>query len=132
MLVLNASIRPLIQLRTAAGIEMESVTRGPAELLDDQAERIEIMLLPDPNAPQLKKEKINSPFRLLAATYAFKVINKFGNGTTQRGLQKQYQVKAKQLAVCITGKKYLGRTDKKSVSRKCKTKDDKSGPSTQN
>ena len=83
MLVLKASIRPLIQLRTAAGIEMESVTHGPAELPDDQAERIEIMLLPDPNAPQLKKEKINSPSRLLAATYAFKVINKFGKGTTQ-------------------------------------------------
>ena len=70
MLVLNASIRPLIQLRTAARIEMESVTRGPAELPDDQAERIKIMLLPDPNTPQLKKEKINSPSRLLAATYA--------------------------------------------------------------
>ena len=44
MLVLKASIRPLIQLRTAAGIELESFTGAPAELLDDQDERIEIML----------------------------------------------------------------------------------------
>ena len=57
MLVLKASIRPLIQLGTAARIEMESVTCRPAELPDDQVERIEIMMLPDPNAPQLKKKK---------------------------------------------------------------------------
>ena len=83
MLVLKASIRPLIQLRTAASMEMESVSPRPAELPDDQSERIEIMLLPDPNTPHLKKEKINSPSRLLTATYAYKLINKFGKGTTQ-------------------------------------------------
>ena len=118
ILVLKASIRPLIQLRTAAGIELESFTGAPAELPDDQDKRIEIMMFPDQNAPLLKKENINSPSRLLAATYTFKIINKFGKGVTQRGLQEKYQVKAKQLAACITGRKYLGGTDKKSVLRK--------------
>ena len=118
ILVLKASIRPLIQLRTAAGIELESFTGAPTELLDDQDKRIEIMMFPDQNAPLLKKENINIPSRLLAATYAFKIINKFGKGGTQRGLQERYQVKAKQLAACITGRKYLGGTDKKSVLRK--------------
>ena len=130
MLVLKASIRPLIQLRTAAGADIEAVTRRPAELPDDQVERIEIMMFPDPNAPRLKKEKINSPSRLLAATYTFKVTNKFGKGTMQRGIQEHYQVKAKQLAVCVTGRKYLGGTDKKSVSRKRKAQDNETGPST--
>ena len=118
ILVLKASIRPLIQLRTAAGIELESFTGAPAELPDDQDERIEIMMFPDQNAPLLKKENINSPSRLLAATYTFKIINKFRKGVTQRGLQEKYQVKAKQLASCITGRKYLGGTDKKSALRK--------------
>ena len=38
MLLLKTSIRPLIQLRTAAGIELESLTDAPAELPDDQDE----------------------------------------------------------------------------------------------
>ena len=118
ILLLKASIQPLIHLRTAAGTELESFTGAPAQLPDDQDERIEIMLFPDQNAPLLKKENINSPSRLLAATYAFKIINKFGKGVTQRGLQERYRVKAKQLAMCINGRKYWGRTDKKSIVRK--------------
>ena len=130
MLVLKASIRPLIQLRTTAGLDIEAVTNRPTELPDDQAERIEAMMFLDTNMPRLKKEKINSPTRLPVATYAFKIINRFGKGTTQQSLQERYQVKAKQLAACITRRKYLGGTDKKSVSRKCKAQDNETGPST--
>ena len=82
------------------------------------------MIVPDPEASHLKKEKINSPTRLLAATYAFKTLNRFGNGTTQRRMQEQYQVRAKQLVACITGRKYLGGTDKKSIAKKHKAQDD--------
>ena len=113
MLVLKASIRPLIQLRTAAGADIEATTSRPTELPKKQADRIEILITPDPNTPQLKKEKVNSPTRLLAATYTFKFVNTFADGTTQRGLQEWYQVKAKQLATCITGRKYMGGTDRK-------------------
>ena len=88
MLVLKASIRPLIQLRTAAGADIEAATGRPMELPEKQAERIEMLILPDPNTPQLRKEKINSPTRLLAATYTFKIVNTFGEGTTQQGLQE--------------------------------------------
>ena len=113
MLVLKASIRPLIQLGTAAGADIEAATGRPTELPKEQAERIEMLILPDPNTPQLRKEKINSPTRLLAVTYTFKIVNTFGEGTTQQGLQERFQVKAKQLATCITGRKYMGGTDHK-------------------
>ena len=113
MLVLKSSIRPLIQLRSTAGVDMEATTSKPTELPENQAERLEILITPDPNAPQFKKEKINSPTRLLAATYSFKIVNTFADGKTQRGLQERYQVKAKQLAACITGQKYLGGTERK-------------------
>ena len=113
MLVLKSSIRPLIQLRSTAGVDMEATTSKPTELPEKQAERIEMLITPDPNAPQFKKEKINSPTRLLAATYSFKIVNTFADGKTQRGLQERYQVKAKQLAACITGRKYLGGTERK-------------------
>ena len=113
MLVLKASVRPLIQLKTKAGLDIEATTSKPKDLPEEQATRIELLATPDPDTPPLKNEKINSSTRLLAATYAFKMINTFSDGTTQRGLQERYQVKAKQLATCITGKKYMGGTDRK-------------------
>ena len=75
-----------------------------------------ILLTPDPWATLLQREKPNSATRLLAATYTYKILNTFGPGTTQRGLQETYQVKAKQLATCITGHKYLGGADRKMKS----------------
>ena len=68
MLVLKASVRPLIQLRTAAGADIEAATSRPTELPEKQAERIEMLIVPDPNTPQLRKEKVNSQTRLLVAT----------------------------------------------------------------
>ena len=124
MLVLKASIRPLIQLRTSAGVDITATTSKPKELPEEQAERIEILITPDPDTPQLKREKVNSPTRLLVATYTFKIMNTFSDGTTQQGLQERYQVKAKQLATCITGKKYMGGMD-----RKRKTSRSDEGPS---
>ena len=105
-------------------MDIEATTSKPKELPEEQAERIEILITPDPNTPQLKKEKVNSPTRLLVATYTFKIVNTFSDRTTQRGLQESYQVKDKQLATCITGKKYMGGTD-----RKRKTSGSDEGPS---
>ena len=113
MLVIKANIRPLIQLNTAAGLNTATATSRTPDLPQNQAERIELMIVPDPEASRLKKEKINSPTRLLVSTYAFKTLNRFGNGTTQRRMQEQYQVTAKQLVACITRRKYLGGTDNK-------------------
>ena len=113
MVVLKASVRPLIQLQTKAGLDIEAMTSKTQELPNEQTTRIELLATPDPNTPPFKNEKINSSTRLLAATYAFKMINAFGNGLTQRSLQEKYHVKAKQLAACITGRKYWGGTDRK-------------------
>ena len=114
MLVIKANIRPLIQLNVAAGLNIATATSRTPDLPHNQAERIELMIVPDPEASRLKKEKINSPTRLLVSTYAFKTLNRFGNGTTQRRMQEGYQVTAKQLVACITRRKYLGGMDKKS------------------
>ena len=45
-------------------------------------------------------------------------------------MQEWYQVRAKQLAACITGRKYLGGMDKKYIAKKCKAQDDEPEPST--
>ena len=70
MLVLKASVRPFIQLKTKAGLDIEATTSKPKDLPEEQAKRIEILVTPDPDTPPLKNEKVNSPTRLLAATYA--------------------------------------------------------------
>ena len=82
------------------------------------------MLTPDPKASLLCKEKINSTTSLLAATYTFKILNKFRHGTMQKQIQEDYQVKPKQLSLCLTGRKYLGGSDRKAIARKQKASDE--------
>ena len=114
--IVQASIRPLVQLTTPVALETLHGTKDPQELPEDKPERVKILLTPDAQATLLQRKKPNSPTRLLAATYAYKILNKFGSGTTQRALQETYHVKAKQLATCITGRKYLGGADRKRKS----------------
>ena len=81
-------------------------------LPDDQEERVELLLLPTPMARTLCDKNINSPTRLLVATWAYRVSNVFGKGSTQRKIQELYSVQAKQLSACITGREYLGGVDR--------------------
>ena len=130
MVVLKASIHPLIQLNVAAGLGETTTTRVQTKLPEDQVERVKMMMTLDPNAALLAKEKTNIPTQLLPVTFAFKVLNKFGNGTTQRKIQEMYLVKAKQLAASITRKKYLGGADWKALAKKRKALDDNPEAST--
>ena len=130
MAVMKASIRPLIQLNATAGLDVTTAASISLELLDDQAEWVRIMITLDPEAPLLRTEKINSPTQLLAATYTFKILTKPSNRTTQKKVQEVYQVRAKQLAACITGRKYLGGVDRKAMAKKRKAPDDVPEPST--
>ena len=131
MIIIKASIRPLIQLNTLARLDTATTANKPSELQEEQTERVKLMLAPDPGASLLKKEKMNSATRLLAATYAFKILTKFGNGTTQRCMQEEYQVRPKQLSLCLTGRKYLGGTEKRAIAKNRKASDDPE-PSTSN
>ena len=111
--VLRASTRPLIQVKTTSAFIEPDVPSKTTELPEDLEERVELLMMPNPTARSLKDEKINSPTRLLAATWAYRISNVFGRGTTQRKIQEVYSVWAKQLAACIMGRKYLGGTDRK-------------------
>ena len=124
MIIIKASIRPLIQLNAMAGLDATTTASKPSELPEEQTECVKLMLTPNPEVSLLKKDKINSAIRLLAATYTFKILTKFGNGTTQRRKQAEYQVGLKQLALCLTGRKYLGGTDRRAMVKKCKALDD--------
>ena len=110
--IIQASIRPLIQLKALTPLETTTTQKKSEELPDEQEERVKMLLTSDPQAPLLCKEKANSETRLLAATYTFKILSRFGTGTTQKQMQETYLVKAKQLSSCLTGRKYLGSSDR--------------------
>ena len=108
MMVLKASIRPLIQIKPSSALIESDTAVGAHELPDDPEKRVEKLMIPDPASKSLWDEQINSPTRLLVAAWAFRIINIYGKGTTQKKMQDSYGIKAKQLAACITGRKYLG------------------------
>ena len=113
MTILDASIRPLIEIKTTTAWKPRDTPEKKGILPDVPEKRVELLLLPTPTARTLRDEKINSPTRLLVATWAYRVSNVFGKGSTQRKIQEVYSVRAKQLSACITGRKNLGGADRK-------------------
>ena len=83
MTMLEASTRPLIQIKTTSAFNPPNVPSKTSELPDDPEERVELLMMPNPTAGSIKDEKINSPTRLLATMWAFRVSNIFSKGTTQ-------------------------------------------------
>ena len=130
-IVLQSTIKPLITLKTLPKyVEQVAAHEKPEGHTEDRKSEVIQMITPDASFHIIRKEEANSPTRLLAAVFAFKIINKFGGGTTQRKMQEIYNVKAKQLATCITGRKYLGGTKKKGRKRKLSGESEQ--PSTSN
>ena len=80
-------------------------------------------MIPDASADSIKKEINNSLTRLLAATLAFQLLKRFGQGTTQKNTQELYEVKPKQVALCITGCKYLGGVDRRARKRRASSEE---------
>ena len=114
LLLLKTTIRPLIQVNTIAGF-LDEPRAGTSEkgILESEDDKILNTMTPAPSSELLKKEKVNSPFRLMAATLAFKILNNFTSCTTQKKIQERYDVKPKQLALYLTGRRYLGGSDRK-------------------
>ena len=113
MTILEASTRPLIQIKTTSAFKPPDISGKMGELPDDLEERVELHMMPNPEAKPIKDEKVNSPTRLLAAMWAYRISNIFGKGTMQCKIQELYSMRAKQLAASIMGRKYLGGADKK-------------------
>ena len=122
--IIQASIRLLIQLKMLTALETTTTPKKPRELPDEREERVKLMLTPNPQAPLLCKEKANSETGLLTATYAFKILNRFGASTTQKQMQETYLVKPKQFSSCLMGRKYLGSSDRWVKARKRKSLDE--------
>ena len=89
-----------------------------SRLPETRDDRVCTTMIPAPLAKTIKNKKVNSPTRLLAATLAFKILNKFADGITQSRMQERYNIRPKQLALYLTGRRYLGGRTEKEEFRK--------------
>ena len=103
MTILDASIRSLVQIRSTDTFKLRSTEEKAPSPPEDLEDRVEMLMVPDLMANTLKNEKINSTTRLLVATWAHRVSNVYGKGSTQRKIQEVYSMRAKQLSAYITG-----------------------------
>ena len=99
------------------------------ELLEDNHQRVKLTMIPDPMMETMRHESVNSPTCLLVATLAYKMLKKFGDSTTQKEMHEKYGVRPKQLALYITGRKYLGGMDRKALAKKWRATNDEPEPS---
>ena len=123
--LLRASIRLLVQLNMVPGLFDEPIkSQQRMGLPDDKSAQVKITMIPVATSMEIAHEKPNSMMCLLAATFAFKILKKYGESATQRELQLMYQVRPKQLALCIMGHRYWGSADHRVLARKQKAADD--------
>ena len=119
VLLLKSSIRPLVQLNVAPGLfEEAKLGRQKMELPKEQHRQVKLTMILTATSGRLTQEKPNSITRLLATTVSFKILNHFADCTTQWEQQETYGVRPKQLALCITGRKYMGGKDNTTLERK--------------
>ena len=99
---------------------MESTSQRKKKDLPDEIEsRVNLTLLPNPEADSLKRESATSPTLLLAGIIYYQVKKNLGGGCTQLVLTSKFGLKPKIVSLCITGKKYRGGKDTiKATKRK--------------
>ena len=121
MTIMKYAVRPIIQVEGSVGT-MEKVTRKKKDLPEEITTRVNLTLLPNPNAESLKWEHKSSPTKLLAGVIYYLIRKNFGGGCTQTLVISHFNSKPKNVALCITGQKYLGGKDKQ-LATKHKTTD---------
>ena len=111
----------MIQLEGTLGAKQGQRTSAKRrDLPEELASRVNLTLLPSPEAETLKRETVSSSTRLLARIIYFQIKKHLGGGCTQIYATTKFGLKPKMVALCLTGRKYLGGRDKKSTT-KCKS-----------
>ena len=120
MTIIKFAMRPLVQLEGTLGRMGEKTTRRRRKDLPDKIEnRVNLTLLPNPDADSLKRESASSPTLLLVGIIYYQIKKNLGGGCTQLVLTSKFGLKPKIVALCLTGKKYRGGKDtKKPMKRK--------------
>ena len=132
MMIMKFAMRPLIQLEGTPGLIGERITPARRRDLPEEIEaRVNLTLLPNPNADSLKRESAMSPTLLLAGIVFYQIKKSLGGGCTQTLITSKFSLKPKVVAMCLTGRKYRGGKDSKKGT-KHKAPDDGPKASTSN
>ena len=106
MVIMRYTTQPLIQLEGTLGVpKPQKAPTKRKDLPDIQAERVNLPLLPNPEANSLKREAKSSPTRLPVEVVYYKIQKNFGGGCTQTHVITRFGLKAKSIALCLTGRK---------------------------
>ena len=130
MTIMKFAARPLLQMEGTSGPRRERSTPAKKRDLPEEIEsRVNLTLLPNPDAESLKRESISSPTRLLAGIIFFQIKKHLGGGCTQTLVTTKLGLKPKTVALCLMGRKYRGGKDKRPAT-KHKAQDDNPKTST--
>ena len=116
MIIMKYAVQPIIQIEGTIGTE-QKVTRRKKDIPDKITRRVNLTLLPNPMAESLKCKPKSSPTILLVGVIYYQVRKNFGGGCMQTLVVNNFDLKAKNVALCITGWKYLGSKDKQSGTK---------------
>ena len=120
MTIMKFAVRPLVQLEGTLGhTGLESTPqRRKKDLPEEIEERVNLTLLPNPEADSLKRESAMSPTLLLAGIVYYQVKKNLGGGCTQLVLTSKFGLKPKIVSLCITRKKYKGGKDTPKATKR--------------
>ena len=102
MTIMKYAVRPIIQIEGAMDTPGHT-TKKRKDLPDELAARVNLTLLPNPDADSLKREDKSSPTKLLAGIIYFLIKKNFGGGCTQTLIINHFNIKPKNVALCVTG-----------------------------
>ena len=133
MTIMKFAVRPLVQLEgTLEHMRVESTSqRKKRDLLDEIESRVNLTLLPNPEADSLKRESASSPTLLLMGIIYYQIKKNLGGGCTQLILTSKLGLKPKIIALCLTGKKYRGGKDTIKATKRKATDSPAASTSTQ-
>ena len=114
MLIMQNAMCPLIQLNALPGLFDPPSKKEREELPDDHTEWVHDMIIPNLKEKMFMKEMHYNSTCLLAATLAFYVDRSFGKTCTMKEVKEKFIVRMKQLSLCITGRKYIGGSERKA------------------
>ena len=109
LLIMKNAVCPLIQLNAMPGLFDPPMKLMHKELPDDITDWVHDMMIPNLTEKTFIRETHYNSTRLLAVTLAFYLDRSFSKTCTMKDVREHFIVRMKQLSLCITGRKYMGR-----------------------
>ena len=119
-IMLRAAVRPLVQINWPKKYLSLTADPKPTSPNEERKKNIITNLLPNSEAIQIQNEPRNNPTWLLVVVTYFKLKRLFLYEGSMRETEERFHIQSKQLSKLLSGKRYLGGKDRKSVAKRGK------------